>query len=179
MGEFPSGQRGQTVNLLAVPSVVRIHLPPPEHEALAISTVAGVSLNVGSGVLLVILPTSNKTSNRIIQSRVACSEHRQVSVSCQIDGGHKLRLCCNGRVQAIAVRASYQRHCPAIGETAKMLQGIGFKAYDSLHVACAIFAGCDCILTVDNRMLKKQCEEIEITDPVIFINKWLKEGRTT
>ncbi len=29
MGEFPSGQRGQTVNLLATPSVVRIHLPPP------------------------------------------------------------------------------------------------------------------------------------------------------
>ena len=27
-GEFPSGQRGQTVNLLAVLSVVRIHLPP-------------------------------------------------------------------------------------------------------------------------------------------------------
>ena len=29
MGDFPSGQRGQTVNLLAMPSVVRIHLPPP------------------------------------------------------------------------------------------------------------------------------------------------------
>ena len=29
MGEFPSGQRGQTVNLLAVLSVVQIHLPPP------------------------------------------------------------------------------------------------------------------------------------------------------
>ena len=28
LGEFPSGQRGQTVNLLAVLSVVRIHLPP-------------------------------------------------------------------------------------------------------------------------------------------------------
>ena len=27
-GEFPSGQRGQTVNLLAVLSVVRIHFPP-------------------------------------------------------------------------------------------------------------------------------------------------------
>src|SRR5210317_2187885 len=26
---FPSGQRGQTVNLLALPSVVRIHPPPP------------------------------------------------------------------------------------------------------------------------------------------------------
>ena len=30
MGEFPSGQRGQTVNLLSVTSVVRIHLPPPK-----------------------------------------------------------------------------------------------------------------------------------------------------
>ncbi len=30
MGDFPSGQRGQTVNLLASPSVVRIHHLPPE-----------------------------------------------------------------------------------------------------------------------------------------------------
>ena len=29
-GEFPSGQRGQTVNLLSLTSVVRIHLPPPK-----------------------------------------------------------------------------------------------------------------------------------------------------
>ncbi len=28
MDGFPSGQRGQTVNLLAMPSVVRIHLHP-------------------------------------------------------------------------------------------------------------------------------------------------------
>ncbi len=32
MGEFPSGQRGQTVNLLSVTSVVRIHLPPPKNR---------------------------------------------------------------------------------------------------------------------------------------------------
>ena len=30
VGEFPSGQRGQTVNLLAMPSVVRIHSLPFE-----------------------------------------------------------------------------------------------------------------------------------------------------
>ena len=30
MGEFPSGQRGQTVNLLLIASVVRIHPLPPE-----------------------------------------------------------------------------------------------------------------------------------------------------
>ena len=29
MEEFPSGQRGQTVNLLRFVSMVRIHLPPP------------------------------------------------------------------------------------------------------------------------------------------------------
>ena len=33
MGEFPSGQRGQTVNLLSLTSVVRIHLPPPTERA--------------------------------------------------------------------------------------------------------------------------------------------------
>ena len=32
MGEFPSGQRGQTVNLLLIASVVRIHLPPPTRK---------------------------------------------------------------------------------------------------------------------------------------------------
>ena len=31
LGEFPSGQRGQTVNLLALPSVVRIHLRPVKY----------------------------------------------------------------------------------------------------------------------------------------------------
>ena len=34
MEEFPSGQRGQTVNLLSVTSVVRIHPPPPRRRKL-------------------------------------------------------------------------------------------------------------------------------------------------
>ena len=32
MGEFPSGQRGQTVNLLRFASMVRIRPPPPEKD---------------------------------------------------------------------------------------------------------------------------------------------------
>ena len=32
LGDFPSGQRGQTVNLLSLTSVVRIHHPPPKRE---------------------------------------------------------------------------------------------------------------------------------------------------
>ena len=38
MGEFPSGQRGQTVNLLSVTSVVRIHLPPPKISGIRVDT---------------------------------------------------------------------------------------------------------------------------------------------
>ena len=34
MGEFPSGQRGQTVNLLSLTSLVRIQLPPPTKKEL-------------------------------------------------------------------------------------------------------------------------------------------------
>ena len=37
MGDFPSGQRGQTVNLLAMPSVVRIHHPPPNKSERLLS----------------------------------------------------------------------------------------------------------------------------------------------
>ena len=32
-GEFQSGQMGQTVNLLSLTSVVRIHPPPPKQKA--------------------------------------------------------------------------------------------------------------------------------------------------
>ena len=34
MEGFPSGQRGQTVNLLSTTSMVRIHLPPPKIRVL-------------------------------------------------------------------------------------------------------------------------------------------------
>ena len=39
MGEFQSGQMGQTVNLLAMPSVVRIHLPPPKQPEQIVQVV--------------------------------------------------------------------------------------------------------------------------------------------
>ena len=45
MGEFPSGQRGQTVNLLALPSVVQIHLPPPENNRYSVYNLKGFDRN--------------------------------------------------------------------------------------------------------------------------------------
>ena len=38
MGDFPSGQRGQTVNLLSLTSVVRIHHPPPTKQNICLPT---------------------------------------------------------------------------------------------------------------------------------------------
>ena len=47
LGEFPSGQRGQTVNLLAVLSVVRIHHPPPKKKYADVAELAD-ALDLGS-----------------------------------------------------------------------------------------------------------------------------------
>ena len=41
---FPSGQRGQTVNLLAMLSVVRIHLQPPSFDLKTVTAVVAVFL---------------------------------------------------------------------------------------------------------------------------------------
>ena len=47
MEDFPSGQRGQTVNLLAVLSVVRIHHPPPTKKYADVAELAD-ALDLGS-----------------------------------------------------------------------------------------------------------------------------------
>ena len=65
-----------------------------------------------------------------------------------------------------------------IEDTAVKLQNRGFKTFDSLHIACALFARCDFFLTVDDRVLNKQYNGIIISDPVVFINQWLKEEKT-
>ena len=65
---------------------------------------------------------------------------------------------------------------PVIDNIANTLQNQGLKAYDSLHIACAAFSNCDYFLTVDKKVLNKHYNKIKITDPVIFINQWFKEG---
>jgi hypothetical protein len=47
MEEFPSGQRGQTVNLLSLTSMVRIHPPPPQ-KSLAMQGFFAMEEDVGS-----------------------------------------------------------------------------------------------------------------------------------
>jgi predicted nucleic acid-binding protein len=54
---------------------------------------------------------------------------------------------------------------------ARQIAESGIKPTDSLHIACAITAQCDYIITVDNRMLKYQDNRITVCNPVDFINR--------
>jgi predicted nucleic acid-binding protein len=47
----------------------------------------------------------------------------------------------------------------------------GIKSFDALHIACAITAQCDYLITVDKRMAKYHDDRIVICNPVDFINQ--------
>jgi len=54
---------------------------------------------------------------------------------------------------------------------ARQISATGIKPADSLHIACAITAHCDYLITVDNRMQKFQDSRIIICNPAEFINE--------
>jgi predicted nucleic acid-binding protein len=49
------------------------------------------------------------------------------------------------------------------------IEKTGIKPFDALHIACAITAQCDYLITVDRRMAKYQDNRIVICNPVDFI----------
>ena len=60
-------------------------------------------------------------------------------------------------------------------EKAGSLNKKGFQKYDSLHIACAIFAKCEYFLTTDENILRKSklINNINIIDPIGFIKEVL------
>ncbi|MCR4764357.1 MAG: hypothetical protein K5696_12595 [Lachnospiraceae bacterium] len=59
-------------------------------------------------------------------------------------------------------------------EKVTAIENTGIKHKDACHVACAVLADCDFFLTTDDRLLKYKSDEIELLNPVTFIN--LLEG---
>lgn len=55
---------------------------------------------------------------------------------------------------------------------AEEIMKTGVKMKDAYHVACAIYASCDCFLTTDDRLLKYHADEIQIINPVDFVRRW-------
>ena len=56
-------------------------------------------------------------------------------------------------------------------ELAREIEKTGIKAFDALHIACAITGQCDYLVTTDKRMLKYHNDKIVICSPVDFINR--------
>jgi len=58
-----------------------------------------------------------------------------------------------------------------VTDLARHIASTGVQAADALHIACAITAGCDYFISVDNRVLKYQDNRIVICNPIDFIMK--------
>ena len=56
-----------------------------------------------------------------------------------------------------------------IKEIAEEVMATGVKFYDAYHVACAIYSGCDYLLSTDRRLLKYTTNRIIMINPVDFI----------
>ena len=54
------------------------------------------------------------------------------------------------------------------------IEKTGIKPVDALHIACAITAKCDYLITVDGRMAKYRDDRIVVCNPVDFINREAK-----
>lgn len=54
---------------------------------------------------------------------------------------------------------------------AESLAEKGIKAFDALHISCAVSAGCDYYLTTDKKLLNTPIPEIKIVSPIVFVNE--------
>ena len=57
-----------------------------------------------------------------------------------------------------------------IEDLAIEIEKTGVKPFDALHIACAIMANCDYLITVDKRMLKYKNGKIVILNPMQFVS---------
>jgi predicted nucleic acid-binding protein len=79
-----------------------------------------------------------------------------------------------------ATISGWRQHATVdLEETATILQqahslsGMGLKAKDALHIACAIAGGCTYFVTTDDEILKrgKDVQGIMVVDPATFVRE--------
>lgn len=58
-----------------------------------------------------------------------------------------------------------------VDEMAKTITATGVKYKDACHVASAIIAKCDFLITTDKRLLKYISEKIKLVNPIQFISE--------
>jgi predicted nucleic acid-binding protein len=62
-----------------------------------------------------------------------------------------------------------EAHIAEISVLADGIMRAGIKKKDAVHLACAIYAKCDCFITTDKRVLKYKTDKIQISNPVEFV----------
>jgi predicted nucleic acid-binding protein len=62
--------------------------------------------------------------------------------------------------------AAFVQKSDAVEKLSWQIQYTGVKEMDSLHVACAIEAGCSFFVSTDKRLLKYQDARVKICDPI-------------
>lgn len=62
-------------------------------------------------------------------------------------------------------------HAEEVGTLAREWLAAGLHAPDAHHAACAILAGCDVLLTTDDRFLKHSSPRLTILDPIEFVKR--------
>jgi len=85
-------------------------------------------------------------------------EENRRSISCFIEENAKYYVSINSNKAAVDLTNEV------------MLAGVKLK--DASHVACAIVANCDYLITTDKRLLKYKDARISIVSPVDFIRIW-------
>ena len=51
------------------------------------------------------------------------------------------------------------------------IMGLGIKAKDALHLACAVSSGCDYFITTDDKLTNKTVSNIIIINPIDFVRE--------
>jgi predicted nucleic acid-binding protein len=88
-----------------------------------------------------------------------------------VENAKSKNLLCKSEVASWEQYAvSYIAASSSVESRSLEIRQSGIKEMDSLHVACAIEAGCQFFITVDYRLLKYQSDKIKICDPIECLN---------
>ncbi len=67
----------------------------------------------------------------------------------------------------------YCGYSATMAEKTKSLMQLGLKQADASHIACAVLCGAEYFITTDKRVLNKSVPEIQVVNPMTFIERRL------
>jgi hypothetical protein len=123
-------------------------------------------------------PRVNLESQAVILILDACHRGRHdfcSSTPLNVESAKNPDAARRQKIAAILARAGYRLpHTRAVDERVPQLVLLGFKEFDAYHVATAEAAGCDRIVTTDDRLLRTAARnagtiEVQVTDPIRLV----------